>query len=102
VGIDRGLHLTTWQTTIQGTLMINTGKGRGGPRSFTVTSRPPEHGRSGGGLFRGDGAVVGVCTGHFENKPGQRLGAFAAMAGIRSLIREQALDQAVRRPAARP
>ena len=76
VGIDRGLHLTTWRTTIEGALKIDMGKG-GGPRPFTVTSHPPDHGRSGGGLFRADGAVLGVCTGYFENKPGQRLGAFA-------------------------
>ena len=59
VGIDRGLHLTTWQTTIEGSAMVDLKKG-GGARRFTVTTRPPEHGRSGGGLFRQDGAVVGV------------------------------------------
>ena len=86
VGIDRGLHLTSWRTRVEGTGMIDMGKG-GGKRPFTVTSHPPDHGRSGGGLFRGDGAVLGVCTGFFENKPGQNLGAFAAMDSVRKLIR---------------
>jgi S1-C subfamily serine protease len=98
VGIDRGLHLTSWHTTIQGALMIDMHKG-GGPRRFTVTTRPPEHGRSGGGLFRSDGTVVGVCTGHFENQPGERLGAFAALATIRILVHAQGLDKTVRPPA---
>jgi S1-C subfamily serine protease len=101
VGIDRGLHLTTWQTTSEGALMIDLGKG-GGPRPFTVTSRPPEHGRSGGGLFRSDGAVVGVCTGHFVGKPAQRHGAFASMASVRQILRAQALDKLVKPPAQQP
>ncbi len=97
VGIDRGLHLTTWQTTSEGALMIDLGKG-GGPKPFTVTSRPPEHGRSGGGLFRTDGAVIGVCTGFFVSKPGERHGAFAAMESIRRILRAQGLDKLVKRP----
>jgi S1-C subfamily serine protease len=100
VGIDRGLHLTSWNTTIQGALVIDLHKD-GKPRPFTVTSRPPDHGRSGGALFRRDGTVVGVCTGHFENKPGERLGVFAAMSSIRKLLQDQALEKAVRLPAAR-
>ena len=101
VGIDRGLHLNTWRTTIEGAAMLDIHKG-GGPRPFTVTSHPPEHGRSGGGLFRADGAVLGVCTGFFENKPGQRLGAFATMASIRQLVRAQSLEKAVRPPDQKP
>jgi S1-C subfamily serine protease len=101
VGIDRGLHLNTWRTTIEGALQLDIGKG-GGPRSFTVTSHPPDHGRSGGGLYRADGAVVGVCTGFFENKPGQRVGAFASMASIRRLVRSQSLERLVRPPVHRP
>ena len=33
VGIDRGLHLTTWHTTIEGSLKIDVGKGGGRGRS---------------------------------------------------------------------
>jgi S1-C subfamily serine protease len=101
VGIDRGLHLTAWQTTIQGSAMVDLKKG-GGARRFTVTTRPPEHGRSGGGLFRRDGAVVGVCTGFFESKPGQHLGVFAAVASIRQMLRAQGIEKAVRPPAHPP
>jgi S1-C subfamily serine protease len=101
VGIDRGLHLNSWRTTIEGAGKIDLGKG-GGARLFTVTSHPPDHGRSGGGLYRADGAVVGVCTGFFEHKPGQRVGAFAAMASIRQLVRTQSLEKLVRPPVLRP
>jgi S1-C subfamily serine protease len=101
VGIDRGLHLTAWRTTIQGSAMVDLKKG-GGARRFTVTTRPPEHGRSGGGLFRQDGAVVGVCTGFFESKPGQHLGVFAAVASIRQVLRGRGIEPAVRPPARQP
>jgi S1-C subfamily serine protease len=101
VGIDRGLHLTSWRTTIEGIALIDMGKG-GGKRPFTVTSHPPDHGRSGGGLFRADGAVLGVCTGHFDNKPGQTLGVFAAMESVRQMVYSQSLEAMVRRPDAQP
>jgi S1-C subfamily serine protease len=101
VGIDRGLHLTTWRTTVQGSALIDLGKG-GGARPFTVTTRPPEHGRSGGGLFRSDGAVVGVCTGFFELKPGQDVGVFAAGASIRQMLRGQDVEKALKPPNHRP
>jgi S1-C subfamily serine protease len=101
VGIDRGLHLTSWQTTIEGTAMVDLGKG-GGARRFTVTTKPPEHGRSGGGLFRKDGAVVGVCTGFFELKPGQHRGVFGSVASIRQVLRGQGIEKSVRPPAHQP
>jgi S1-C subfamily serine protease len=96
VGIDRGLHLTSWHTSVKNALMVDLGKG-GGPRRFTITSRPPDHGRSGGGLFRSDGAVVGVCTGHFGSAKAQQ-GVFAAMASIRTLLQRQGLEKTVRSP----
>jgi S1-C subfamily serine protease len=101
VGIDRGLHLTTWHTSIQNARMVDVGKG-GGPRRFTITSRPPDHGRSGGGLFRSDGAVVGICTGYFGGTRGQQFGVFAAMASIRTLLQRQALEKMVRPPVHTP
>jgi hypothetical protein len=97
VGIDRGLHLTSWHTSVKNTVMVDLGKG-GGPRRFIITSRPPDHGRSGGGLFRSDGVVVGVCTGHFGGAKGQQLGIFSAMASIRTLLQRQALEKTVRSP----
>jgi hypothetical protein len=77
--------------------LVDIGKG-GGARPFTVTTRPPEHGRSGGGLFRADGTVIGSCTGRFDLKPGQKVGLFATMTSIRRLIRENGLER-VARPA---
>src|SRR5262249_48122092 len=79
VGIDRTLFLTRWQTTVLGSAQIDIGQG-GGPRRFTVTGKFPEHGRSGGGLFRPDGTVVGVCTGQLSIKTGQpKVGVFASV-----------------------
>jgi S1-C subfamily serine protease len=101
VGIDRGLHLTTWQTIAQGSAMVDLGRG-GGPRRFTLTTRPPEHGRSGGGLFRPDGAMVGVCIGRFDIKSGQKLGIFASVASIRQMLQGQGVEGMVRRPARQP
>jgi S1-C subfamily serine protease len=97
VGIDRGLHLTTWKTTVEGAAMFDLKRG-GGAHRFTVTTRQPEHGRSGGGLFRPDGAVVGVCTGQFDYKAGQKLGVFASMESLRSLLKAQGLETRVRPP----
>lgn len=123
VGVDRGLHLTRWQTTIQGPALVDIRKGGGAPgrapgvrkrgdpalvdigkwgeRLFTVTTRPPEHGRSGGGLFRADGTVIGSCTGRFDLKPGQKVGLFATMTSIRRLIRENGLERVARPPVAK-
>jgi len=97
VGVDRGLHLTRWQTTIEGPAVVDIRKG-GGAQPFVVTTRPPEHGRSGGGLFRPDGTVIGSCTGRFDLKPGQKVGLFASMASIRRLIRENGLERVARSP----
>jgi S1-C subfamily serine protease len=102
VGIDRGLHLTRWQTTAQGTAMIDIGQG-GGARPFTIVTRFPEHGRSGGGLYRTDGAVVGVCTGQVSIKTGQpKVGAFASIVSIRRLLAGAGLVKAAAPPARSP
>jgi hypothetical protein len=96
VGIDRTLFLTRWRTTVQGTALVDIGKG-GGPRRFIVTTRYPEHGRSGGGLYRGDGAVVGVCVGQVNLRPGQpKVGIFASVESIHRLLHENGLDRAAR------
>ena len=92
VGIDRALHLTRWQTTVQGPSTIDIKQG-GKPAVFTITTRAPEHGRSGGGLFRDDGAVVGVCTGQLgSNKGDPKVGMFASMASIRRLLEENGIE----------
>jgi S1-C subfamily serine protease len=100
VGVDRGLHLTRWQTTIQGSALVDIHKG-GGTRPYTVTTRHPEHGRSGGGLFRDDGTCIGSCTGRVDIKPGQKVGLFASMSSIRRLIKEKGLERLAQRPASK-
>jgi S1-C subfamily serine protease len=99
VGIDRTLFLTRWQTRVQGTSQVDLGRG-GGPRRFIVTTRYPEHGRSGGGLYRGDGAVVGVCVGQLDRRGGQpKAGIFASVESIRRLLNDNGLEGAYRRTA---
>ncbi|MFO0954426.1 MAG: serine protease [Isosphaeraceae bacterium] len=101
VGIDRTLHLTRWRTSVQGWATIDIGQG-GGARRFTVTERPPEHGRSGGGLFRADGTVVGVCTGRASPAPGKpEMGLFASLAAVRQLLEDHGLTEAISRAKAR-
>jgi S1-C subfamily serine protease len=101
VGIDRTLHLNLWTTPVEGAARIDLGRG-GGPRRFTITSRWPEHGRSGGALFRQDGAVVGVCTGQLTVGQGPRRGAFASVESIRKLLQDNSLLDPVSRDAGRP
>jgi S1-C subfamily serine protease len=96
VGIDRTRFLTRWRTTVRGTALIDMSH-RGESRRFIVTTRYPEHGRSGGGLFREDGAVVGVCVGQLSLRTGQpKMGIFASVGSIRRLLQENGLDGALR------
>jgi S1-C subfamily serine protease len=101
VGIDRTLHLTRWETTSLGSALIDLKRG-GGAHPFTLTSRAPEHGRSGGGLFRRDGTVVGVCTGQLHVQNGKQSGIFASAASIRDLLRAHGLEKVGRAPVKRP
>ncbi len=100
VGIDLGAKLTSWGTRVVDSVRIDMGKG-GGDRPFLLVDKPPEHGRSGGGLFATDGTVVGVCIGRAEIVRGKRLGVFASGRSIRRLLREHDLDAAVARSIAR-
>lgn len=60
-----------------------------GPRRFLVTSRHPEQGRSGGGLFREDGTVVGLCTGVMTlDATREKVGLFASTESVIELLRE--------------
>jgi S1-C subfamily serine protease len=101
VGIDRTLHLNLWSTAVEGSARIDLGRG-GGARLFTITSRAPEHGRSGGALFRADGTVAGVCAGQLTIGQGPRRGAFASVESIRALLRDNGLLDAAGRAARRP
>lgn len=100
VGIDRGAKLTSWSTRIIDLAQFDMAKG-GGDRPFLLTETPPDFGRSGGGLFRPDGTVVGVCVGRADVIKGRRVGIFASTASIQRILREHDLDLKVARSAAR-
>jgi hypothetical protein len=117
VGIDLGVQLSSWHARIaevdRFVLEHQTEE-----RPFVITTRPPEHGRSGGGLFLQNGALAGVCIGRVlatrkardddqdqeQNRVRVRVGIFAAPASIRRLLRDHALEEIVARSesAARP
>jgi len=98
VGIDLGERLSSWRTHVEGIGWFRLEK-QDEDRPFLITSKPPEHGRSGGGLFSPDGVLVGVCIGRAEvgEKKGSNLGIFAAAASIRRMLRDHDLEQAVAR-----
>ncbi|WP_435009699.1 S1 family peptidase [Tundrisphaera lichenicola] len=86
IGFDLGQKLIGMTTTVRAIEQIDLGKG-GGHRRFLVTENPPEHGRSGGGLFRTDGALVGVCTAKAEFDKGVVKGVFTTLGNIKALLR---------------
>jgi S1-C subfamily serine protease len=85
IGIDLGARLSSWSSRLVEALWFELNDSRD-ERKFLITARPPEHGRSGGGLFLADGELVGVCIGHAELVRGRRLGIFASGESIRNLI----------------
>jgi S1-C subfamily serine protease len=100
IGIDLGAALESWGSRVMDYARIDLGNG-GGSRPFLLVEKPPEHGRSGGGLFTTDGTVVGVCVGRAEVVRGHRFGVFASSESIRRIIREGGLEGSVTRSAAR-
>ncbi|HEY2158128.1 MAG TPA: serine protease, partial [Isosphaeraceae bacterium] len=100
IGIDLGETLASWGSRVFDYARIDMGNG-GGPRPFLLVEKPPEHGRSGGGLFTTDGTVVGVCVGRAEVVRGRRFGVFASSESIRRILLENGLDAAVARSVAR-
>ncbi len=96
VGIDGAVHLTSWRSDVLGAARVEVHKG-GGARPFTVTTKPPEHGRSGGGLFRPDGAVIGVCVGRLTIGEFGTVGLFASPESVYKLLREKHLDTFIAR-----
>ncbi len=102
IGIDGGTHLSSWRTEVGGVAWIAMHKGAG-DRPFLVLRKPPQHGRSGGGLFRADGSLVGVCVGRIEILERNRhLGLFASSASIRRMLRDHDLDGAIVRSETAP
>jgi S1-C subfamily serine protease len=85
IGIDLGRHLSSWSTRLAEALWFELNDNRE-ERLFFITDRPPEHGRSGGGLFLPNGELVGVCIGHAELVHGRRQGVFASRESIRQLL----------------
>jgi S1-C subfamily serine protease len=86
IGFDKGARLIGFSTRVRSVGRIDLDHG-GGFRSFLVTDDPPEVGRSGGGLFRADGALVGVCVGRMELGEGRISGLFSTLGNVRELIR---------------
>ncbi|MFO0910802.1 MAG: serine protease, partial [Isosphaeraceae bacterium] len=66
-------------------------------RPFLLTERAPVPGRSGGGLFDAQGALVGLCVGRIEGGHDRGLGLFASGESVRTLLREHGLDATVAR-----
>jgi S1-C subfamily serine protease len=85
IGFDRGERLIGVNTRAKSVEKLDMGHG-GGERDFLVTEDPPEVGRSGGGLFRADGTLVGVCVARVELEKGRKFGLFAPLANVRGLI----------------
>ncbi|HZW30778.1 MAG TPA: serine protease [Isosphaeraceae bacterium] len=85
IGFDLGARLSSWSSWLVEALWFELNESHD-ERLFLITERAPEHGRSGGGLFLADGALVGVCVGHAELVEGRRMGVFASGESIRRLI----------------
>ncbi len=85
IGIDLGRQLSGWSSRLVEALWFELNDNRE-ERLFLITARPPENGRSGGGLFLTDGELVGVCIGHAELVRGRRQGVFASRESILQLL----------------
>jgi S1-C subfamily serine protease len=97
IGVDRATELIGWRTDIQGIAKLDlaalTGEGEpGDPRPFIITTKPSVSGRSGGGLFRRDGGLAGVCVGRVTTDRGETVGAFASCESIRRLFQQNQLE----------
>jgi S1-C subfamily serine protease len=96
IGIDLGIKLSSWSTRLVEALWFELNDNRD-ERLFFITARPPEHGRSGGGLFLPDGELIGVCVGHAELVRGRRFGVFASRESIHQLLVGHDLTSAIAR-----
>lgn len=96
IGIDLGRHLTGWSSPLVEALWFELNDNRE-ERLFLITARPPENGRSGGGLFLPNGELVGVCIGHAELIRGRRQGVFASRESILQLLNASDLTRVLAR-----
>src|SRR5262249_29609339 len=85
IGFDLGAKLSSWPSRLVEILWFELNESQD-ERKFLITEKPPEHGRSGGGLFLANGELVGVCLGYAELVPGRPMGVFASGESIRNLI----------------
>jgi S1-C subfamily serine protease len=99
VGIDMGSKLSSWKTELVETASFQLNDSDV-DRPFLITARTPEHGRSGGGLFTGEGRLVGVCVGHAEMIKGRRMGVFASIDSVHRILQEHDLVAVVDRSTA--
>lgn len=100
VGITGGIDLSYWESAVVGRAAIDLGRG-GGRRLFLITVKPPEPGRSGGGLYREDGALVGVTVGQIRtpSAKGEVWGVFSGARDVNELLAGANLDALVSRSA---
>jgi S1-C subfamily serine protease len=96
IGIDLGTRLSSWSSRLVEVLWFELNDSRD-ERLFFITARPPEQGRSGGGLFLPGGELVGVCIGHTELVRGRRMGVFASWESIHHLLIDHGLDAVIAR-----
>lgn len=102
IGFDKGARLVGMTTAVRGVERLDLGRG-GGERRFLITENPPEHGRSGGGLFRPDGDLVGVCIAKAEFHKGPVKGVFTTLGNVKGLLRDhEKLARTVARSSTRP
>ncbi len=94
IGIDLGTNLTGWSATLVEALSFTLNDSHD-QRRFLITDKTPEHGRSGGGLYLANGALVGVCIGHAGLVKGRELGVFASRESIRLLLDDHKLNTAI-------
>jgi len=100
VGIDLGSKLSSWGTNLVEVLWFELNESGSNP-ALLITSKIPEHGRSGGGLYDGKGRLVGVCVGHAELIKGKRMGIFSSVDNVRELLEAHELTSVVLRSEAR-
>jgi S1-C subfamily serine protease len=100
VGIDLGVKLGSWTTRLIDTRRFELNDS-GSARPFFITAHPPEHGRSGGGLFLQSGELGGVCVGHTEISEGLTVGVFSSREAIGALLSQRGLSGVVAASASR-
>ncbi|WP_435021749.1 S1 family peptidase [Tundrisphaera sp. TA3] len=87
LGYDRGERLLGWTTRFRRTARLRIADERV-DRMFYLTDDPPVEGRSGGGLYREDGTLIGVCVGRITWDTNKTLGLFSPIRNVHRLLAE--------------